>query len=280
LTASIDEPAEVAHYRARLQRAEEHYRDFGRTWSAYLESRPHRLIIDTEGDRATVRVVRTEPIPPDLALSLGEFLYQLRAALDNCLYAVAMIDSGLDTPPNATALEWPICVDATAWAKSTWRRDGLSAPIRAALEAIQPYQAERPDLNCLRILNDLARIDRHRALHLVAMYGSWANVFLPTNQIADFEPRSGSVIDADGVVATFRWLSDDRELTRETFDFNVELEVELADVGELPGLTSEQNQRPWGSLDKRMHALRLAVAEYTFGLEAIARDERAKRCGK
>ena len=58
-------------------------------------------------------------------LILGEFPYELRAALDNALYAVAIIDSGQNPPPNASQLEWPICSTPESW--EGHRRRRLSA---------------------------------------------------------------------------------------------------------------------------------------------------------
>jgi hypothetical protein len=265
------------HY-ARLDRASDLFQEFGRVWAEYLEQRPHQLTMDTGQDGLTqLRVERLAPIPVQLSLLLGEYLYELRAALDNCLYAVAVIDSGECPPPNGDLLEWPIFLTPEKWQGNQRRRlSALSPEIQDALEAIQPYRAQTPGWNCLRILHDLARIDRHRALHLVALHVSYGNAMIDRTLIADFQARTG-VVDADGVLATFRRLDDRRELTPENFDFNVEFEVELAEVAESPHPVSGDPRRPWGGLDKRLQALHKAVLEYVTGLEAIALDLRDAR---
>jgi hypothetical protein len=159
---------ELAHFRARLDRAEELYEAFGTAWGVYLEQRPHRLVTKLHGDgHGELLMERVVPMPPELGLILGEFLYQLRAALDNCLYAVAVIVAGTSPPPGAGALQWPICDTAEAFNKQRSRLKYLRADLVDALEAIQPYQAELPRWNSLWLLNDLARVDRHRTLHLV-----------------------------------------------------------------------------------------------------------------
>ena len=228
------------------------------------------------GGYARVRVVRDEAIPAELSLVLGEFLYQLRGALDNCLYTVAVIDSGQSPPPNADLLEWPICLTPEKWRSNARRFAALSLEVRQALEAIQPYQAEQPGWSCLRILHDLARVDRHRALHLVTMYGSYGNAKVELNRIADFEPRIG-VVDQDAVVATFRCLSEDHEINPDNFDLNAEVEVEMTSVVDGPHPVTGRPQRPWGGLDKRLQALQKAVIEYTVGLMAIAKQARNGR---
>ena len=199
-----------------------------------------------------------------------------RAALDNCLYAVAVIDSGQSPPPNADLLEWPICLTPEKWRSNARRFAALSPELRQALEAIQPYQAEQPAWNCLRILHDLARADRHRALHFVTMYGSYGNAKVDLNRIADFEPRIG-VVDPGRCRCGVRWMSDDHHINPDNFDLNVEFEIEMAGVVDSPHPDTGRPQRPWGGLDTRLQALQKAVVEYTVGLVAIAKQARAER---
>jgi hypothetical protein len=270
LTDSIDDPPELAHFRSRLARARQHYKSFAGLWAGYLDRQPHHLdaSIDASG-LGTIAVVEDEPIPTELALMLGEFLYQLRAALDNCLYAVAVIDSGQNPPPNAQLLEWPICLNEDKWQASTRRLKALSPEILTALEAIQPYRAQSPDWNCLRILHDLARVDRHRALHLVTTYHAAGRAKIDRSRVADFDTRIG-VLGEDRIVATFRWLSEET-ITPGHLDLDLVLEIDTAGVTDSAQPVTGTPQRPWGSLDRRMQALIRAVEEYTEGLVAIAR---------
>jgi hypothetical protein len=222
-----------------------------------------------------VRAVEIEPLPVELSLLLGEFLYELRAALDNCLYAVAVLETQQRPPPNADRLEWPICLDERAWRDTARRRlGGLSADVQDALVAIQPFMAESPQWNCLRILHELARVDRHRAAHLTSTFLASANATVDLDRIADLDVRIGVVGD-DRVLATFRKMSLE-PLRREDLDLNFEFEVDMAEVAESPHPTTGVPQRPWGPLDKRMHALLGAVVEYTEGLLAIARETRSR----
>lgn len=167
--ANLDLPQEVDVVGARLDRSVEHFGAFRDAWAAHLDTIPHTVGVEVDDDgRGRIVFTRLREPPAKLSLILGEFLYELRAALDNALYAVAMIDSGESPPPKASALEWPICADERAWKSHRDRRLGaLSAEIQDALHAIQPFQAQLPSWNCLRILNDMARTDRHRAVHFV-----------------------------------------------------------------------------------------------------------------
>ena len=82
--------------------------------------------MDAEG-RGSVGVRRDETIPARLSLILGEFLYEMRAALDNCLFEVAALYSGKYPPPGAAVLHFPIYDDWEAWQRNLYRLKHLSA---------------------------------------------------------------------------------------------------------------------------------------------------------
>lgn len=108
--------SELAMSRARIKRARDNINEFGETLSRYLDQRPAEISINVSQDgQGTVRVVRHEPIPVELSILLGEALQNLRAGLDNFLYAVAIIDSGENPPPGAVKLQWPIAVTPKEW---------------------------------------------------------------------------------------------------------------------------------------------------------------------
>src|SRR5680860_188660 len=91
---------EVELVEARLSRAGDHCREFGRIWADYLQQRPHSMVRDARADgTVTSTLARATPIPTSLSLEFGEVIYELRAALDNCLYAVAVVVSGQNPPP-------------------------------------------------------------------------------------------------------------------------------------------------------------------------------------
>jgi len=119
-----------------------------------------------------------------LSLELGEFLYQLRAALDAIVFQAAILESGQDPPPNDEALEFPLCTSRRDFEKSRWKLRPLSDQRCRIVESVQPYNI--PDLEpryrsfnfnrCLGMLHDLARRDRHRRPH-VSM--AWASNISP-----------------------------------------------------------------------------------------------------
>ena len=160
--------------RARIGRAVQHSNEAAEIWNGLdiMHLLAVTLFVRDDGT-GTLDVDQVEPLPENLELELGEFLYQLRAALDGAVYASAIQDSGQNPPPKATSIEFPICERKEEWAKQSRKIAQLNAGRQRFIEATQPF-AEPPlgssllvlnSNRCLRFLNELARIDRHRRLH-------------------------------------------------------------------------------------------------------------------
>lgn len=263
--------SEIRLVHARLNRADEHVRMFQETWDEYLSTRPHKLQHTPESDGTlTVRLHRTSPLPVELSVTFGELLYELRAALDNCLYAIAVLVSGENPPPSAGRLEWPIRETPAEWKSQASRYRDLPPVIREALEKVQPYQAQLPGWNSLAILHELARVDRHRSMHGLGLYLSQLRMKADLRYIEVLDQgRPGIIGDGDPIVSLH--LAEGFILAPDNFDLRVEFDVDVTNVTESVG-PSGQPGRPWGSLDKRLRTLVLVTRQYTTELLEIAAD--------
>jgi hypothetical protein len=102
-------------------------------------------------------------------------LYQLRSALDSCVYDAAVLEFKEYPPPGEEQWNFPICASNQKFDQATRRMKKLTTDMRRLIEAVQPYsqaigrsEGKEWDLGqTLGILNEWARIDRHRKLHLV-----------------------------------------------------------------------------------------------------------------
>lgn len=223
---------EVRLLHARLDRAEEHHRSFGRIWAEYLVQRPHALDRTVESDGTiVVRLRRVIPLPAELSVVFGELLYDLRAVLDNCLYAVAVLVSGQNPPRSAARLEWPIRETRAEWDSQASRYRDLPREVVGALDAIQPYQAQLPDWNSLRILHHLARVDRHRAPHGLGLYLARLRVGIDHDLSEVVNVGSpGIVRDGDEIMRVR--VAEEVTLSPSNFDIDLEFEVDVTDVRE------------------------------------------------
>jgi hypothetical protein len=264
---------EIRLLNARVDRAKQHFEAFGHTWAEYLAARPHSLDHTVEEDGIVVlRLLRRTPLPVELSLVFGEFLYELRAALDNCLYAAAVLVSGENPPPSATRLEWPIRLTPKEWKDQSKRYQDLPLELVEALEAIQPYQAELPGWNSLGILHDLARVDRHRSPHGLGLYLAHLRMAFDRSVIEIIDSGRPRFVHQGDEIVRLR-VGHEVELSPENFDLKMEFEVDVTDVPEVLGPSGSLG-RPWGPLHKRMRALIKAVDEYTTAFIAVAVEHR------
>ena len=95
---------------ARIARAVQHANEAADLWNSLdiMQLLAVTLFVRDDGT-GTLDVDQVEPLPESLELELGEYLYQLRAALDSSVYASAIQDSGQNPPPKPSSIEFPIC---------------------------------------------------------------------------------------------------------------------------------------------------------------------------
>jgi hypothetical protein len=162
MAGMTDDPFEACWY--RWERAESRHQEMVKVWNDYVARDPHHVELVHQGQGVhLIRVVESEPIPPDFAGLFGEWLYNLRACLDYIIWAAAAYASGTLPPANEGVLQYPIYDDEAAWTRNLYRIRGLPEHQQQRLREMQPFASD-PDANFLGWINRLARIDRHRIL--------------------------------------------------------------------------------------------------------------------
>ncbi|MEU5262785.1 hypothetical protein [Amycolatopsis sp. NPDC021455] len=153
---------------ARLDRVAGKHREFARCWATYISAHPWDIDVRSV-DPSTLEIlaVMRQPAPAELALIFSEWLAALRASLDNAIYALAAAVTGQNPPPQAGSIQFPVCSTPDDFARQANRLRMLPQRIIEALEKAQPYQSPwGPESNLTWWLNELARKDRHRELHI------------------------------------------------------------------------------------------------------------------
>lgn len=118
---------------------------------------------------ARLRVTR-EPPTQDWSLTAGDIIHNMRSALDNLVYALAVAHSGIPSEEQARTLQFPICDNAGEFEKRNRNIARLSSAAQADVVAIQPYNNQREGFrHPLAVLRDLSNIDKHR--HITVAYG-------------------------------------------------------------------------------------------------------------
>lgn len=262
---------------SRIARAEAHHANLAKTWNEFIDEEPYYAYADIASDGSGHLLVepRYSPLPDMFAIELGEFLYQIRAALDASVYAVAIRETGKDPPPNARDLGFPICASLNEFRRQDTRIRPLRGTRREFIESVQPFNM--PDLSpelavfnfnrMLGVLNHWSIIDRHRRLHVV---GSWASdaspkLRLPVGcRLQQIEVREGTILESDGVIASFR-LSG----FVEGMDVQVNPDVTI-------GIAVDEAPRPCADNDTLANRMRCMIKGARFiawGLERSFLDE-------
>ncbi len=258
--------------RERIARAKVHRDAFAKEWSAFVEDEPYdsHLEVDDGGEGSISITVRYDPLPSIFALELGEMLYQLRAALDGAIYACAIRDSGQNPPPSFERLEFPVCSTPGTFQAAGRKIEPLKAARRKIIESVQPYNAPaglKPahaifSLNrALRILNDWARMDRHRTLHVVGSWVSKANPILAVPQGVEVDfigVTHDGLLAGEHEVASFNLRGFKRGMKVQA---NPDLVVELFVADGLPPAAEND------SLANRIKGMMILVDTVVRGLE-------------
>lgn len=155
----------------RVDRASAHRVELADLWHKFIEDEPYEFALDYEGKgRFLLRVFEQDSPPPEMAVVFGEWLYNLRAALDYTVYATAICVTGSRRPAGHDQLQWPVYDRPELFTENLYRLKPLADHHRDLLEKVQPYRHPDPDTSALGWLHRLAKIDRHRRLTVQTAY--------------------------------------------------------------------------------------------------------------
>jgi hypothetical protein len=184
----------------RVERAEVHRQSLTKLWNGLDTDKAYasqgNMRSDGTGEFFITPVDRDWLLP--FSLQFGEMLYQLRGALDSCVYDAAVLKFSQNPPPDEQKWEFVFGSDAIKFNESVKRMKKLPDDVRGLIESVQPYtgmtgtdedQGVQWHIGqTLGILNDWARIDRHRKLHMVgtAISGGHLSLGVPEGMFIEY----------------------------------------------------------------------------------------------
>lgn len=237
--AALEAPSIFRESRLRVKRAAMHRNAFADPWNELI--RPETLDITAEcnADRTgTVRFQRRSPPSPDAFFELGEFFYQLRAALD-CLVFTAIRQITGDPVPNEDSIYFPIADIPSRYERHAGNLGKLPSALREWIRSVQPcfaLSSSDPMVNqigpLLLLLHDCARKDRHRRLTVIGAFAgelSGAILFTPHVQLEHIEARSCDLLSDKGILAEFR-VAQYHPCLRFEMEANIELDVVMESI--------------------------------------------------
>lgn len=222
----------------KIDRAKRHLSDLGGLLEAALDPNRYQVVCEEEGEtgKYAYRIEGTPLVDPEWSVIVGDFLFNLRSALDHLAWQLVILDGG--TPNENT--QFPILEAAPVDRAGNRRPVQLKPPVSSreilhALERAQPYSrmdgaaidATQMPLWAIKRLNN---IDKHRLLLVVACVlnirdMSWG---LPEGTPS---PRVSvnrrSLKDGDSVA----WFDFQGAKTPPNFDPHITLHVALREPG-------------------------------------------------
>ena len=162
----------------KVKRAQKHMVDIYHLARAYSETHPYEFIrvrLPNRHRKARYTVRITEQPDPMLAVMVGDFVHNLRSALDHIVAAnVPRKERKSAYFPVSREDLWAIDDHGNFVVKDDKRRDdferairGLKPRARAAVVIAQPYRGTLVDQELLGIISRLENADKHRELAVV-----------------------------------------------------------------------------------------------------------------
>jgi hypothetical protein len=144
--------------------------------------RATRRWVSTAGVRLTSLVpggltLEFPPAPDDIGLLIGDCLQNLRSALDHEVYRQAAANKGRGWN-RLDECQFPIYREEQAFDRANQKLiGGLHAHVRDFIRSIQVFAQPKDTVaDPLHLLNRLARVDRHRLLHIAAAQPTQLNL--------------------------------------------------------------------------------------------------------
>jgi hypothetical protein len=196
---------------AKLQRADQHIQSLQDEIAPWMAKASYIISPQVNADSTryslVAHLVGDKPPLQRWTLIAGDSLHNLRCALDHLVYAIAVHESGTVPPPDENKLMFPITDTSAKFRESSQRIRSLSAPVRQAIEEVQPYNRPHPDLPpLLGVLRDLENIDKHRLLQMAYAAISEAEIEIagvqsPAVRHAETIPYAGEIKNGTEVFA-------------------------------------------------------------------------------
>ncbi len=158
----------------RIERARRHFMELDEAIREFMDENPYPTTREVDPERGgfRFRVWIKKDLPPNLGLIFGDFVHNLRAALDNLIYETA-----LQTHRNPRSTKWPFCATQEAF-QSLGMLKYLEDEATQTLEGYQPYHGsmENWQPRYLAVLNNFWNRDKHRTTNPIALTSQFASV--------------------------------------------------------------------------------------------------------
>lgn len=197
----------------RIERAKRGVERLHETVETTDTSDTHKVVTESDGEGHVRLIARVfKPPPEEWRLAIGDILVDLRSALDYATYALAAKHTSQVPPPDERGIEFPIA-ESPDWFRTRGKRKirHLNAPAQTYIESVQAYQpGYGGNLSALRILNELAGLNKHRFVPVIwhVLASTTVHTTISGATIEDFVAHKiDGELKNNAVLATFRMIA-------------------------------------------------------------------------
>ena len=156
------------NHELRLGRALQHLQSLETEVGSWIEKRPYRVWtqFDPKSGKNLIWAEVLEQPPAEFGLIIGDCLHNLRSALDNLVYELALAHNRGRVRSNiASDSGFPLFRDMQDFTEKGWNMiRGIDPDAQAIVEGLQPYYGGYSVR--LVALNKLSNRDKHRLPHV------------------------------------------------------------------------------------------------------------------
>lgn len=158
----------------KLNRAQEHLNSFVDEVARYLDSEPYKLVTNVQpSDQRLVLLEFNVIRQPEerIGVILGDCIHNLRSVLDYLIcYLVAKNGGTINTATQFPILDYRP-KDKRGHPLPPKVHGGVAPNVLTVIDSLQPYTSgENASLHPLSILKHLSNTDKHRMLHITAVF--------------------------------------------------------------------------------------------------------------
>ena len=157
----------------RVRRAQNRADTVHDSYIKFLNDKPYGITHEMGNDgNGVIKLVPQKFLEWNLPLVLGEYFYQLRAALDGAMWLAYRLCEGTQVPTKIRerGVYFPICETSDSLKKAAFQKMPLPNDLGVWLNLIQPCNGRKGAnelTNNLVMINRRAAADRHRQVHLI-----------------------------------------------------------------------------------------------------------------
>lgn len=175
--------SEQFSHELKLDRASHHLDNFEAKVREWRDRHTHRYDshFDRESGKQLVHIRFPEAVPAEFRLIIGDCLHNLRSALDNLAYELAVRHHGSSPLPDPfdRRSEFPIFGDREWTVRELRNKIGCIHPrAQAIIKRLQPHnRGDKFASDPLWKLHELSNIDKHRAPHITQVaVSAWHDI--------------------------------------------------------------------------------------------------------